>query len=224
MCKRIRYWGVVATFLFVGSVKGMQLVSLGKSVVHALCPLCLWDYDRQTKALLQAIETDNDQKIKFLVRDRGVSPNTPFLCENSNSGSNHWCYDSDSGRNCMLPLVLAAHRGKVAAVDRLLQEGADPNSQMISRTRESYPTALIAVCAQQGLSAKSVALIVSCLLAHGADPKRSCYFVKTEKQAKPSEDPIVIQYSVDALSLANNNGYTEAAAIINSYVNPVARE
>lgn len=180
------------------------------SCVHYMvCPFCLINPERQEQKFYDAIETNRPGDIEHLICRRCHDPNGPI-------------------RN-QLPLVLAAKKGHVEAIGKLIEMGADVNFQ----PSEHYPSSLIAVCATENLDSDRVKKAVSLLLRLGADPTLSCRYctdserklIEKAEEALAKNNEILAEQLMhylprnvfdkrSALDFAKKNNYVEAYQLI----------
>lgn len=191
-----------------------QIVDSTISCIHWItCPYCLFDSTRQTTKFQQAIDQNDVNTITHIIRRRDL-------------GANRLLPEGE------LPLIRAARKAHIESIEKLLQLGADANSQLKGSTQaESYPSALIAVCMTDNLDPEKVASVVKILLDHGADPKRhvtmlteteKAEFAKIYKEAQenPAKERQVLARISEwymnrtALNFAVKHNYTQAANII----------
>lgn len=128
-----------------------SIVDTTISCLHYMtCPMCLINPDRQEQKFYEALESNNSEAIEHLVYRRSHDPNQPVKND--------------------LPLVIAAKKGHIESVEKLINLEANVNLQ----PHANYPTALIAVCAAEHLDPECVKNIVHLLLQRNADPTLSC--------------------------------------------------
>lgn len=192
-----------------------------QSCIHYMtCPLCLFNPDRQKEKLHAAIENNQPDQIEHLVYRRAHDPNQ--IVQND------------------LPLVLAAKKGHVESLKKLIALKADVNLQPISQ----YPTALIAICAAEHLEPERVTQGVELLLKSDANPHLSCsdYYTESEikiiekiNEAISKKNDILAEQLMrllppkclgkrTALDYAQRNNYTGAANLIRTSLSSYVRK
>ena len=180
---------------------------------YMTCPFCLLNPDRQEQKFYDALESNKPDEIEHLVYRRAHDPSQPVKND--------------------LPLVIAAKKAHVEAVEKLIELEADVNYQPNDPNQQplvNYPSPLIAVCAAEHLDPERVKKTVQVLLEHNADPTRACmYFtdsenkvVKKVEEALDKKNEVLAEELVrllplnkrTALDYAKKNNYVEALKLI----------